>query len=349
LPPRRNNFFILSFYLFPFRAFLNYLGHKIMRNKTSRVSFSGFTLIELLVVIAIIAILAAILFPVFAQAREKARQTACLSNVKQLGTAFMMYVQDYDETWPRGQECLSLTNPAALVPGAPATSNTGCSFTTSGYEAITGGQQMNHFKWYGWIFPYTKNMQIFDCPSRKKLQTTWEKGGQLSNGYALNLSVPGTSTITRNPTTGAVISGFDNPSFQGGTLAGQPRPAEQALIFEMFRSTLPAHILTTTSVSYPLSYRESWQALLNTGNATQNITPRDTAPHSEGMNIMYCDGHAKWLKNSQFLSQCPTLATDYVSPKPSLPTTPTRNTGNPTTGAVPMTAREWPLWGLGVN
>jgi prepilin-type N-terminal cleavage/methylation domain-containing protein/prepilin-type processing-associated H-X9-DG protein len=61
---------------------------------------TGFTLIELLVVIAIIAILAAILFPVFAQAREKARQTTCTSNVKSLGLAVMMYAQDYDETYP---------------------------------------------------------------------------------------------------------------------------------------------------------------------------------------------------------------------------------------------------------
>ena len=59
----------------------------------------GFTLIELLVVIAIIAILAAILFPVFAQAREKARQTACLSNLKQVGTGLQMYSQDYDEAY----------------------------------------------------------------------------------------------------------------------------------------------------------------------------------------------------------------------------------------------------------
>lgn len=63
---------------------------------------SGFTLIELLVVIAIIAILAAILFPVFSRAREQARKTACLSNSRQIGLALMMYVQDWDETYPWG-------------------------------------------------------------------------------------------------------------------------------------------------------------------------------------------------------------------------------------------------------
>src|SRR5437879_5606300 len=71
-----------------------------MKTPTQKPDRSGFTLIELLVVIAIIAILAAILFPVFAQAREKARAITCLSNVKQIGLASLMYVQDYDETFP---------------------------------------------------------------------------------------------------------------------------------------------------------------------------------------------------------------------------------------------------------
>ena len=81
----------------------------------------GFTLIELLVVIAIIAILAAILFPVFAQAREKARQTACLSNTKQMGTALLLYAQDYDggtPTWSEYFYCVGMANvgePCALV------------------------------------------------------------------------------------------------------------------------------------------------------------------------------------------------------------------------------------------
>jgi prepilin-type N-terminal cleavage/methylation domain-containing protein len=107
---------------------------------------AAFTLIELLVVIAIIAILAAILFPVFAQAREKARQTSCISNLKQIGTAALMYAQDYDERTPRNW------------------------FGDMGFEETTApGDTPDRYKWMDAIQPYVKNTQVFTCPSASSL------------------------------------------------------------------------------------------------------------------------------------------------------------------------------------
>jgi prepilin-type N-terminal cleavage/methylation domain-containing protein/prepilin-type processing-associated H-X9-DG protein len=102
----------------------------------------GFTLIELLVVIAIIAILAAILFPVFARAREKARQTSCLTNLKNMGLAIQMYAGDYDEVLPLGYD----------------------EFAFRVYKDERGF-------WVGKIEPYVKNWQIFDCPSSSLFKT----------------------------------------------------------------------------------------------------------------------------------------------------------------------------------
>ncbi len=118
---------------------------------------TGFTLIELLVVIAIIAILAAILFPVFAKAREKARQSSCLSNLKQIGLAAVMYAQDYDERFVFGHN----------------------------YYTDAGGTE-----WLAWfpnlLEPYIKNRQIFVCPSHKNSYTFEQPWGTMDYSYGYN-------------------------------------------------------------------------------------------------------------------------------------------------------------------
>ena len=116
----------------------------------------GFTLIELLVVIAIIAILAAILFPVFAQAREKARQTTCLSNLKQLGTALMLYVDDNHETYPQAR--------------------------------IAG-----FYSWNIRLFPYVKSNGVFLCPSSYADYSglDFSNYNGISANYSANTSVMG--------------------------------------------------------------------------------------------------------------------------------------------------------------
>jgi len=121
---------------------------------------SGFTLIELLVVIAIIAILAAILFPVFARAREKARQASCNSNLKQLALAGNMYAQDYDERLMQFSLCAN---------GGPG----GC--------------------WYRWdlLGPYIKNKQLWICPSRS--QMSWAGGEWTNLEFSYGIFCPTTS------------------------------------------------------------------------------------------------------------------------------------------------------------
>ncbi len=116
----------------------------------------GFTLIELLVVIAIIAILAAILFPVFARAREKARQSSCSSNLKQLATAVLMYVQDYDERFPGSY----------------------CALNPTGWG-----------RWHTVISPYVQNEQLFICPSEPDRDYDLSHaGGYGYNGYGTTAS-----------------------------------------------------------------------------------------------------------------------------------------------------------------
>jgi prepilin-type N-terminal cleavage/methylation domain-containing protein/prepilin-type processing-associated H-X9-DG protein len=118
---------------------------------------TGFTLIELLVTIVIITILAAILFPVFARARENARRASCLSNLQQIGLGIMQYTQDYEEHYPLASGLNELAGPVN-VPGTPSEAFTFCS----------GGDTCGHYSsWMDHIFPYVKSVQVFYCPSQK--------------------------------------------------------------------------------------------------------------------------------------------------------------------------------------
>ena len=190
----------------------------------------GFTLIELLVVIAIIAILAAILFPVFARAREKARQSNCLSNTKQIGIGLLMYAQDYDELFVNiyyDADASGGWNPAA------------------GFD----------YDWEDAIRPYIKNVQIFQCPSKKN----W------AHGYALNHAYwSGGDSYT--PPSGAAMADMDEPS-------------ETVLVIDIASETTSIWI--------------SWAAW---GNEPAYTTLADR--HNEGLNALYCDGHAKWSKQA---------------------------------------------------
>jgi prepilin-type N-terminal cleavage/methylation domain-containing protein/prepilin-type processing-associated H-X9-DG protein len=144
---------------------------------STRSARRGFTLIELLVVIAIIAILAAILFPVFAQAREKAREAACLSNVKQLGLGLQMYAQDYDETLPNH----AADTDNFLADKAPA-------------------------NWAKALTPYAKSNQIFSCPSAT-LDPRLKSASPPFNSYqgnAVVLSIQGTA-LARIPNPAEII------------------------------------------------------------------------------------------------------------------------------------------------
>src|SRR5471030_2336473 len=120
----------------------------------------GFTLIELLVVIAIIAILAAILFPVFARARENARRASCQSNLKQIGLGMVQYVQDYDERYPIGDTYAD----AVTTPG------------DTGWASVE-------------LQPYMKSVQLFGCPSDSNVNNTGAVLTSQLYSYGLNINI----------------------------------------------------------------------------------------------------------------------------------------------------------------
>lgn len=222
----------------------------------------AFTLIELLVVIAIIAILAAILFPVFAQARDKARSVSCLSNMRQLGTALQMYLQDYDEkVLPRYQAC-------------PSTGPTGPT------------QKL----WTDTLMPYIKSQGIFVCASASNTNysdqwTQWNSTidiknnrGRLSVGY--NQTISGWYYATANGCGDMILPSL--PQIQ-----------------------VPAkNVMFADSVSGDIAGGFRGYLMGNTGlNVPYTATSAGSigARHSEGTNLTFFDGHAKWYKGTALL------------------------------------------------
>ncbi len=236
----------------------------------------AFTLIELLVVIAIIAILAAILFPVFARARENARRSSCQSNLKQIGLGMLQYSQDYDEMLVR------------YAYGSTASSNTVQSSTTN-------------WKWMDAIYPYVKSTQIFDCPSETELSKyAYNPPGVGPIAPATNVSygsycINHTSPVLTDPTNGMASGG---PGFlRDITLAQIGAAATTMWVAEAAPGTNSTSRLWNTP--------RYWGVRIQTIQGT--ISPRTLSSstqysakiverHLETSNVLFCDGHVKALR-----------------------------------------------------
>ena len=260
----------------------------------SNSKFSGFTLIELLVVIAIIAILAAILFPVFARARENARRSSCQSNLKQIGLGLLQYTQDHDEYMPFDYQ----ENPGA---------------TWSQY-------------WMDAIYPYVKSQQIFICPSAPSTMKSYVyMDNRFSNGattynsgnYAVNTAYSHTN-YTLNPPV---------PHFAAGgtaiSLAKIGNAAETVFAtdggFQQTGSGACTSSATWKSSPYIWWYQAGDEPTLNTDTCGYPVASYAStnvswipARHLDTVNVLWCDGHVKSMKVENLLVKRGTPSRAYL-------------------------------------
>jgi prepilin-type N-terminal cleavage/methylation domain-containing protein/prepilin-type processing-associated H-X9-DG protein len=273
-------------------------------------SRAAFTLIELLVVIAIISILAAILFPVFAQAREKARTASCQSNLKQLALGWIQYAQDYDEN------------------------------TTPMYTRVPNGPFLGHSTFHYWpdlVYPYIKSgtgrngsdgsaRGVFACPSTNSLLASTNKvnpdDGWLSVRYALNQSNINEDYIVHDAgstSSGVNIAKLGHPAetilFADGLMGcgpwlGGSGASGNAAAFQAAypaTGTFPAGYSPDRMLARAANPRDaaSLEDSLRKGTKDENgttygsaATDRTFHQHTEGANYAFCDGHVKWMRNT---------------------------------------------------
>jgi len=249
-------------------------------------SREGFTLIELLVVIAIIAILAAILFPVFARARENARRASCMSNLKQIGLGILQYTQDYDEKMPRSWSGLDSDASKPV------------------------GDVSDRYKWMDAIYPYVKSEQIFNCPSDNfgtdLLGTHKNTMYSFRNGYHY-----GSYSMNH------VYSDYGAAwSVSGVSLAAVEAPATTVWVAD--GSPLPDSNNSQTSRAFEFSW-----ANIGVQPDIRDVPPKHldkiTERHLDTTNVLYCDGHVKSLKLTNLLTKSTSGATagaySYFTPQ----------------------------------
>ena len=251
----------------------------------------AFTLIELLVVIAIIAILAAILFPVFAQARGKARQSACLSNTKQIGNSLLMYAQDYDETYPGYR--FAYDNPFATDTNVGA----------SAKSAIFISQV---------LFPYTKNYDIWRCPSNPDSWVNIDKDGVMKNAGSGFQSYGGQNSYG--------VNNYLFPSRLGRPDADIKEPSNTVGMIDAFYYNVlpkgpasapcvlkgdPTGTAFVTGGSYPKYYKNFGNSYLCFSDCPEPGEEQSIKlakeRHQGFINVIWMDGHSKAVAYDQLV------------------------------------------------
>ena len=231
----------------------------------------AFTLVELLVVIAIIGILAAILFPVFARARENARRASCQSNLKQIGLGLIQYSQDYDEIL------------IADWYGSDTTVGPGDTLPPGSSQGVS-------YKWEDAAFPYIKSEQVFNCPSATPVYSGSPAAlvGDPSAPYTYyrNLSAP-----QPGPKLGAytIVHGY------GADEINRTPPVSHPLLGDLVNLSRAATPATTAWVFDGDGY---FYAEVNDKDGPNARLINDEARHLETINVLFLDGHVKAIKTS---------------------------------------------------